>query len=1224
VAEATPPRDGPVVTGRTTSGRAGRGPVDPRLVREAPALRAGLAGFAAGSTLATVCTIAQAVLLARVVAAVFIAHRGFAQVRGDLVWMAVAMSAKAVTAGAMEWVGQHTSARVRSELRRRLLSAVSSLGPHWFARTPPGRVVTAAVPGIESLDGYITRAVPAAVAAMITPPLVLAAIGFTDWPSLVLLALTLPLVPVFLALIGVSTKRHMQRQWATLSKLSGQFLDLVEGLTTLKVYGRSRAQVQAVRDGTDRYRRHTLGTLRVAFVSGLVLDLIATLSVALVAVAVGLRLDHGHLGLQRALTVLLLAPEVFAPLRAVGAQYHATEEARAVVGEATEIIAEAGGLPADPAVGPWVLEPAADGTVAQLRNVGFCYPGRDLPALHGVTADFGAAQMVTLVGPSGAGKSTLLGVLLGQVSPIEGELTVGSDARPLRSAPALAAWRANLAWVPQRPRLSEETVGDEVRLGDPTLSEEQLAGVLGVCAAPAGPTLVGEDGAGLSAGQRRRVSLARAVARARRVAAAGGVPLVLLDEPTEDLDEATEAIVAQVLFDLSAWAAVVVATHDPILRQRADREIRLVDGHITSDSTRPAKRPVPISRTAVPDYSGAAPEPPAATAHPGAAPEPPAAPAGRPNRQSGRHGLRFRVALARARGARRSLLLACLFGALGGISGLALTATSVWLICRAAEHPNVQALAIAVVGVRTFALARALLRYVERLAAHDGALRLLAEVRAQVFEALEPLAPFALGGFRRGDLLRRFTSDVDGAQEALTRAAVPLAGAAITAVAATGLVALIAPAAAWVLAAGLVVAGVVIPTLTVWAAAQGSPVAAGAARRDGLTTGLLDGLSELSAYGGVADRLDRIAAADRATERAGSPARRAGAAGVAASGITAAVTVTMMVAAGARAVVAGTTAGILLGVVAAAGLVAFDALGALPGAYAALGRCWAGLRRVEEILATQIPIPVPDRAVAAPTPVKRIGARGVTLRPAPDAAPVLVDAGLQLADGQRVAIVGRSGCGKSTLLAALLRLVPTEHRPVTLGSAGRPDVALQDLHPDQLPPLVAGSLQGDHVFATTLRDNLRVVAGAATDADLDALAERVGLAEWVRSLPAGWSTQAGADGCRLSGGQRQRLLLARALLADPQILVLDEPTAHLDPATQALVMADLIRCTAGRTLIMSTHRAGLLTRFDRVLFLEGERLSEGVPALPVGAGGEVLAVVGPPGVASRPPEQLVG
>jgi ATP-binding cassette subfamily C protein CydCD len=1171
----------------------GRGPFDARLMRELPVVRQALVGLGGATVVMAGCTVAQAVLLAQIISSVF-ARPLTTHVGAQLIGLAAVMGIKACAGGSIEWIAQRASASVRTGLRHHLLDAVARLGPRWLADADRPALVAAAGPGIEGLDGYVTRAMPAMVAAAVTPVVVLVAIGFADPSSLAILLVTLPLVPVFLALIGVTTRRRMERQWATLGRLSGQFLDLLQGLTTLKIYGRTGAQVAAVRDGTDRYRRQTLATLRVAFLSGLVLDLLATLSVAVVAVEIGLRLDRGGLTLASALTVLLLAPEVFAPLRAVGAQHHATEEARVVIGTAMDAIdAAAARDAATPSVDPTPdactlstgLSPDADGTLVRLEGVDFTYPGRDRPALRGVDLVIGAHELTVLSGASGAGKSTLLAVMLGQIVPTGGSMCVGPDAVALGSQATAQAWRSNLAWVPQRPCPTQTTVAAEVRLGDPGLGDVALDRILALCAAPPGPTATGEDGMHLSAGQLRRLALARAVARAEAVAATGRVPLVVLDEPTEDLDAATQAVVVEVVSGLAAWSAVVVATHDPVLRSLARRDVSVVDGSVTS-GIRPGSPPggrsgdVPMR---VADGGPARSGGPAVIA------------AGElsvrrrdPTPSSGRAGtvvtgppsgpLEIRSALMAAPGAVRALLIAMGLGALAGVSGLALTGTSIWMIVRAAQHPNLQALGLAIVGVRTFALAKALLRYAERLESHDGALRLLGDVRARVFAALVPLTPSGLGELRRGDLLRRFTNDVDGAQEALIRAVVPIAGTVVTAAAAAALAALIVPRSAAVLGAGLVA------VVAVLACAQraGSGADAGSAaagRRAALVTGMLDGLEELSAYGATDARVDEVAAADMHAARAGRRAGAAGAATTALVGVIGAVTVAGIIGVGAHAVARGAVSSVMLGVLAVAGLLAFESTGALAPAFAALGRCSAGLHRVDEVLGAPIPVPEPLHPQGVPVGLTGMIVQDATLAPGSGAPPVLAAAQLRVSMGQRIGVVGPSGAGKSTLLAALLRLLTPETGWIGLCD-GDGVTPLVDLRSGDVPAAVSGSLQGDHVFATTLRDNVRLVAPDAGDLDLDLAADRVGLGDWVRELPDGWSTQAGADGSRLSGGQRQRLLLMRALLADTPILILDEPTAHLDAVTERAVMADLIDSTVGRTLVLSTHRLALLDTFD--------------------------------------------
>ena len=1146
-------------------------PLDPRLLRLVPSARSFVGLVGAVQLAGVVLLVIQAGLVADLVTGFFLDGRSVGASTGRLVALGAVAAGRAVLAAVQEWSATRASHRIRADLRAAVLRSVVRMGPVRVAAQPSGRLATAAGPGLEAVDGYVSRALPALIGSIVVPPVVLLRIGFADWSTAVVLFVLLPLVPVFMALVGLMTRRYTERQYRMLARLAGRFLDLVRGLPTLRIYGQSARQIANVRRATEEYRRQTMLTLRAAFLSGLVLDLLATLSVAIVAVDVGLRLDSGSLHLRTALLVLLLTPELFAPLRALGMQHHAAEEGRAAIDAVFELVDEVADV--DGVARARVT--AFDGSVA-LRGVSVRYDGRDDCALDGVSLRVDPGEVVVLEGRSGSGKSTLISLLLGFVPASDGTVAVGVAGGPRDLCDVdTAAWRELTAWVPQRPRLTQATVADEVALGDPSADAAAVEAVLSRCAAPHASTPLGESASAISAGQCRRVALARAVLRAERCIAAGSVPLVLLDEPSEDLDAATESVVLSVVASLAGRATVVVATHSARLASVASRRVRMSGGVIVGDL---AQTPVPPDVAEVPR--------PMIGAHVEA-----------PVTES-------RVSALRALGLRRSaraLVAAAALSGLAGLAALALTGTSIWLICRAAQQPNVQELALAVVGVRTFALARALLRYAERLVAHDAALRALADVRVRVFAALEPLVPFATGELRRGDLLRRFVSDVDGVQEGLVRAVVPAAGAAITASGAVVLASVCAPAAGGVLAVALLVGLVAAPLCSRILSGPGAGAAAITGRRDAASAGLVEGLAELTAFGAAVRAVAEVADADAELDRHTRRTAAAAATGVWLAGSAAAAALPLVLAAGGAAVARGSLGGVSVGVLVACVLVGFEAIAPLPAAFAAWSRLRAGLDRVMDVLVRAPVMADPMVAAHLPAGVTSLRVRALSAAPAPGAADVVTDVDLDVAAGYRVAVVGPSGCGKSTLLSTLLRMTPATAGGVDV-ERGTSSVSLRQLAAADVPALVAGSLQGDHVFDASIVDNVRVARPHASDADVRDALHRANLTDFVSHLPDGWHTAAGPDGASLSGGQRQRLLLARALLADPDVLVLDEPTAHLDVDTERAVLDDLLRATAGRTVVLSTHRLLEHDDVDSTLVLSADRDASPYPRVVVPAG----------------------
>jgi thiol reductant ABC exporter CydD subunit len=542
-------------------------PLDKRLLRRARAARRLLAADVALGLGTALLVLVQASLIADLVTRAF-NGAPLREVSGRLVLLGLAFGARGVLAWGFEVAGRRAASSVLSELRLALVERRLRAQPAALDGAEGGEIAAAAVQGVAGLEAYFARYLPQVILAAIVPVVVLGWVGTIDLPSALLMLITLPLVPVFMWLIGRYTAERTRERWLALRLLSTHFLDVVRGLPTLKAFNRSRAQATTIAEVGERYRRAAMGTLRVGFLSGSVLELAATLGVAVVAVTVGVRLTEGGLGFQAGLTVLILAPEVYAPLRQLGAQFHASADGLAVADRMLGL------LEAPPAVGTGgrLVPPSPAEAPIRLERVSFAYPSRPDLVLEELDLELLPGETVALVGASGTGKSTVASLLLRFADPLEGRITAGGlDLAECRTD----VWRRLLAWVPQHPTVFRGTVADNIRLGAPraaagrTREAAMLAGAdRFVRALPSGyETIVGDGGRPLSAGERRRIALARAFLR--------DAPLVILDEPTADLDRLSADVVAEAVERLRPGRTVLLIAHRTELVHHADRVVSL-------------------------------------------------------------------------------------------------------------------------------------------------------------------------------------------------------------------------------------------------------------------------------------------------------------------------------------------------------------------------------------------------------------------------------------------------------------------------------------------------------------------------------------------------------------------------------------------------------------------------------------------------------------------------
>ncbi len=1171
-----------------------------------------LIGFLAG-----LLTIGQAWAISRVVDGVFLAACSLSEVAGLLQIILGILLLRALLAFGSEVSANAIAVKIKSDLRKRLFDKILSLGPAYTHRQRTGELVNAAVEGVEALDAYFSQYLPQLVISVLIPLSILLVVFPRDPLSGLILLFTAPLIPVFMYLIGKTAEALTKRQWNTLSRLSAHFFDSLQGLRTLKELGRSQDHARSIADAGNRFRDVTLGVLRVTFLSALVLELVGTISTALVAVEVGLRLLYGHLTFQPALFLLILAPEFYIPLRMLGLRFHAGMAGTSAARRIFELLDET-----DPGLPHNLLEMGKDQAGASeipsfsclsLSGLSYSYPGEGEPALQGLSLEIHAGEHIALVGSSGAGKSTLVALILRFIEPDQGQLRL--DDRPSTDIP-LAFWRAGFAWVPQIPFLFHDTIANNLRVArdDASMAELESAAHLAhldafIRTLPDGyETLIGEEGARLSSGQAQRLALARAFLK--------NAPVLILDEPTSNLDPEQEALVEASLRELMHDRTIISIAHRLNTVFQADKIFVMDKGYIVEAGThaqllekgaayaaliKPLLGGIPATPAEyqreinLPDVPSLASDPNALADenYPGISQSTLGITAWE-SPLSHLQGTLSRL-LSFLRGSWGWVALSVLLGALTVGSNVGLMGTAAYLLSAAALHPEIGTLEVAIVGVRFFGLSRGVFRYAERLTSHNVTFRLLARLRLWFYQNLEPLAPARLMQFRTGDLLGRIVSDVNTLEDFFVRVISPPLVALVIALSMGIFFFRIAPILAWTELASMALIGICLPIFA--AAVSRSTGAELISQRIGLQSRLVDGiqgLGDLLAFGRDTDYSRRLLEAGRLY---GNTQRRLAAlTGLSSALVVLLVNFGMLAVLGLSIPLVGTgqISGVMLAVITLSALAGFEAVMPLPLAAQTLSSALPAARHLFELVdaepAVRDRVSVEKKPAAGGFPMPalpQLAVKHLNFSYPDNPQPALCDISFELPPGKRLAIVGPSGAGKSTLANLLLRFWDYSDGQILLDGL--------DLHeyPQAEPRrLISFISQRTFFFNDTLRNNLLLANPASNAAELLSATQRAQIADFIAGLPKGYDTYIGEHGLRLSGGERQRLALARAFLKDAPIFLLDEPTANLDPVNERLILETLFPQTRGRSLLLITHRLVGLENMDEILVLEHGRIRE--------------------------------
>lgn len=1114
--------------------------------------------------------------------------------RYSIIYLGIAIIVRLLAHYIQESVANRLGTAVKATFRERALEHMFKLGVQHKERH--GDVIHMLTDGLEQVDAYVARYIPQILYAIMIPLIMGIAIVDTLPIIGIILIITVPLIPFFMILIGKQADRLNKEQWERMSFLSGHFLDVLQGITTLKLFGRAKDQIHVIGRLSEEFKDSTLRVLRVAFLSALVLELVSTISTALIAVYLGLTLLDGEIPFFSAFFILLLAPEFYTPFRQLGAAFHTGMAGKTSILKYEEFMNRQPSLPIG---GQSQLK--GNVQAIEIKDLTFTYEDSENGVQH-ISLEAKRNSPIMLVGESGAGKSTLAHIIGGFLTAPKGTVTIdGLDLCDID----IEWWRQQITYVSQHPHIMKGTLRDVLSFGMNVSDEEiieackevQLLDVInrqqdGL------DTVISEGGLGLSGGERQRVALVRAFLRKGQV--------LILDEVTAHLDVKTEAIISSAIKRLMDnkiviiighrlqtmhWASTLyVLKHGRIIQQGSYAKLLAIDGYFkdlitsglgefssTIEEQLKTEKSFTLEHREEIDHSIRVDHQEAYVLGQDTIQTPEVS-----TSKMGVQGWKLLFTVLSP--AKWSLVLALIFTFLTVFMNVGLLTVSAWLLASAALQPGLTYLSLAIVGVRFFGVSRAVCRYFERYTSHRMAFQGLYGLRVWFYAHLEPLAPAILKRFGVGDMLGRIMGDIEVLQFFYLRTLIPPAAAiALTILVAYGVStidnSLVAPI---VLAAFIL--GLVLP-LGIYAHNKQSLTAIGPQQGEykSLLSDTMDSLEDVISYGNeqlVYDRIQHMMSTVDANKGIIERGMNLGNT-LFLGGVQITVVIVAILAANA---LTGAWASVMVAVAAIGTQAWFEALQPMIAAVHHGAESKVATSRLIALADEPIPVVEPN----APKPFN--ANREITFTDVSfgyDAHRRIYEhLRLDIKHGQSIAIVGASGSGKTTLFNMLERLY--DYR----GSIHVGDVELKDISIDTWRNALGTITQDTYIFHASFEDNIRLARPDASGADLEYAIDRASLRSVVERLPDGIHTIVGSGGHGLSGGERQRVALARLFLRKPQVVLLDEPLEGLDQVTRKALHRDLMDYVQDKTCLYITHQLEGLEHMDRILFMDKGQIIE--------------------------------